>query len=1552
MKQTNNAIKFLMAQYRAIFKHANIAMVAAMAATAFASTASAAATNPIGTWDGIKNTAAGNPELVIEGTDKSIVIPTTQKGGSFDDVLTVKITGGADNAIEGVGAGTGDQPASVYNGKNLTINLAATGDSGSAVLGIGSTTGNIEVNVKAVNVSKGTLNIGAQGAGKPSTLKAENIVIGVAGEKKNDLNQVNIKEKGTLAATTKLTVEAGSNVNVEGKLLGSTIDINGGTVTLSGGATAADTKLGTLATPSDATNTTLININGGKVTAAATKSGSILADKIVISGGEVDAAGTLVIGAKDKSLVVSKGSIKTSDGAAALTIASNTEFKGGSLNVAQGTATLNGTNEFGKDSFVNSGTVVLNGNTTFANDALGTNAIGANGVLKIGKAKVTMNADTFKALTKGNNNKIHVSGDANPVAEINLTDDTVNLETTKGIGILADAGTLGGKLDSTNGKFKFSGKAATFAQKDINNTAEFAFNSFTGGTTAAGFNVSGGAAISVTEALNVTDNKALNVKQGTINLAGDAAAVSKKVGAKSITLGEASNVGNLNVKSGKWTVPSVTFTNGSGSVTGAELSVSGDLAVTKGTLSLTEGATLKVTGNLTTAGKDGKITANKSVIDTVGGGTVTLGAATAAGLELKNTSEIKLEAADFQKNSVFDASALKDAIVGESNTTISFVDAEGQKLTLSKADFDKLEQSVGDGFKGLFNVNVTGITNAQDGMALGDVTNNAAIEAYEQVSVKQASATAVTDTNRSVGSVEVTGGNTLNMGTDTSLTLNKAKDGKLVYEVKNGVAQTGNVVFKDAGNSLTLAGTGEIGSITVESSADAGTVTIGKANKTGAVTVKGNIGAEAKNSRVVGVTVNNNSSLNANNVYTTDLVLGQGSSLIAATDGVVDVAGTATIMGNVEAGTLKFAKGASIAGNASVDVSTLDLAGSQTLTIGKDGDAEGKGSSSAAVFADTFIMGAGSTLFVDPAYTEKASILAVQTIQGDVAGTDVGIAQGNIIVGKNAAFGYGFDQAGFESVMADYLVDGKFIDPKKNIGGVANAFVLNKPLTIKSGNYVAVDANLTAAPATPTLNSLTLGKNSALIVTESAFEGGKAALTFGKIATTGGETVSDAKVIASENAKISLVGTFTVKSKGIKIFDAAKSTSGGGQVAVSGSDITVEALGGLLSGTLAVGANSGTLGELKLSDDAETLAYDGVARPVGDMLLGIAKAEFDTVDNGVGYKFVTTTMGLPGGYKAIDAAAHAATYAGAQQAAVASVTTMADAMFGRVGAVGVEAASISATGSQTKGGVWLTPMYKSVDADGFNAEGASYGADVDLAGVAFGTDTVNGNMRFGAVFNIGSGDADGKGNGNGLKDEFDYYGLGIYSAMGFDNFALVGDASLTVISHDVKGFDLHGKADTKAVTMGLTGQYTFATPAVDVTPHLGARFVRLDTESYDLNSAKGTIATTDFDVQNVFSVPVGVTLSKAFVAGGWSLAPNADLTVTFNSGDTEAKSTTTFTGARAIDLNSEVLDEVTYGVTLGLGAQYGAFGTSFGINYTGSENTDAFGVNAQCRYMF
>ncbi|WP_281709447.1 autotransporter outer membrane beta-barrel domain-containing protein, partial [Anaerobiospirillum succiniciproducens] len=655
---------------------------------------------------------------------------------------------------------------------------------------------------------------------------------------------------------------------------------------------------------------------------------------------------------------------------------------------------------------------------------------------------------------------------------------------------------------------------------------------------------------------------------------------------------------------------------------------------------------------------------------------------------------------------------------------------------------------------------------------------------------------------------------------------------------------------------------------------------------------------------------------------------------------------------NLKAGELTFQASTTgsvdIAGNAVVDLGTLTGATGIKINVGKDGVENG----SATLLADKLVLDQ-ATLKIDPAYDQPyASAIAM-----DLSGTAGDTLDGHVEVSHNALFAVGFDtKAEVDAVLGTLVKNGSFADPAPsepapgpgtrssvtapdaNAVVTPNAVVLNKGIKFngKGGIYVGTKAGKNAAD-----NTLEVDAGSALVVTDKAFDVNP---TTGKktgAAITGNG--GNATATIAQGSKLVLVGAFNGADNELEILSGFTSGDAALQnftVSVGGSDLL---LGSVVNGKI----------DINLTQDKAKLAsaFAGASTPVKQLMLDMLAGDKFAYSTAEGYQLINQ-LAMANNGVAADAAAHAATYAGAQQAAVASVTTMADAMFGRVGAVGVEAASIAATGSQANGGVWLTPMYKSVDADGFNAQGASYGSEVDLAGVAFGTDTVNGNMRFGAVFNIGSGDADGKGNGNGLKDEFDYYGFGIYSAMGFGNFALVGDASLTVISHDVKGFDLHGKADTKAVTMGLTGQYTFATPAVDVTPHLGARFVRLDTESYDLNSAKGTIASTDFDVQNVFSVPVGVTLSKAFVAGGWSLAPNADLTVTFNSGDTEAKSTTTFTGARAIDLNSEVLDEVTYGVTLGLGAQYGAFGTSFGINYTGSENTDAFGVNAQCRYMF
>ena len=102
MKQTNNAIKFLMAQYRAIFKNANIAMVAAIAAAALASGQAQAAAGDLekANWAGLDGevlvgsgapTYSGSLALTADAADPVV----------NNNEFTLKIIAGDAHAITG-----------------------------------------------------------------------------------------------------------------------------------------------------------------------------------------------------------------------------------------------------------------------------------------------------------------------------------------------------------------------------------------------------------------------------------------------------------------------------------------------------------------------------------------------------------------------------------------------------------------------------------------------------------------------------------------------------------------------------------------------------------------------------------------------------------------------------------------------------------------------------------------------------------------------------------------------------------------------------------------------------------------------------------------------------------------------------------------------------------------------------------------------------------------------------------------------------------------------------------------------------------------------------------------------------------------------------------------------------------------------------------------------------------------------------------------------------------------------------------------------------------
>ena len=1116
--------------------------------------------------------------------------------------------------------------------------------------------------------------------------------------------------------------------------------------------------------------------------------------------------------------------------------------------------------------------------------------------------------------------------------------------TKSGTVTLAQGGTL--KINDTTSSASFDVSGLTFADTAAGNT--IAIGSSDSGNIAGDF-------LTVSQSIKGAGN--LTVKATNLTLGKAEATLSDKLGVKAL---EAENVTFINKDTDFNLLDNLTLS------TAGTSTIKGGLVIGKDK----SGAAVTIKGgsytfeagkNLETHSSGSIVLNNASTLDVSGVKNLKLavGASSAATVQLTGGSTLVLDQTDVFKKGATDNSieltsgdsAVKQNAISTDATSVlefklsdAFKDSGG-KFTMSKTQVENVKKALADnGLDGLIsfgnNFALSGLTGD---VAIGDVIAGA--DVYN--------GHGVTTTDGNVN-VSVVAGNIQVESNTANVTISGGKS-VILYNAKNGNFVANNNGTADVAlsgtASLTLAGAGSIGAID-GGAANNGSVVIGHSKKETSAVVAESIGDD-KGVKSVDLQGKSTLTLTKENakLQTQVLNVGDDASLVAEKQEIVvssDGGSGSTILGNVTAKSVEFKDNGTatdyvVAGGALLDVDTLSLSSnSGSLFVGKDGTDTSAGHLEVGTLALN-----GGNLIVDPEWEADASIAHIKSMGGNGGSGDAIQLDGKLGVGKNSVLGFGFDSAqDVKDLFTTYgymTADGKKLNKDK----IQAALVLNKPLVIASNQGVMIDPSKTGKALKdeidPTVaanfqNKFVLGTNGGLVITDGVYkidQDGKKTGSAVSFATTGGNVSGDGKVV--------LAGYFTGADKDITIFSGS-SLAGAGTV-------ELESLNGLITAKVDLSTGKIQANTWKFASDKLATYYTSASKPVSDLLKDVMSGTIQ--GNTIGYKFLGNVANSDDKSGVLaDAAAHAATYAGAQQAAVASVTTMADAMFGRVGAVGVEAASISATGSQANGGVWLTPMYKSVDADGFNAEGASYGADVDLGGVAFGADTVNGNMRFGAVFNIGSGDAEGKGNGNGLKDEFDYYGFGIYSAMGFGNFALVGDASMTVISHDVEGHGLKGKADTTAVTMGLTGQYSITTPVVDVTPHLGARFIRLNTDSYDLMSADGVLATTDFDVQNVFSIPLGVTLSKGFVAGGWTLAPSADLSVTFNTGDTEAKSTTTFTGVKAINLNAEVLDEVQYGVTLGLGAQYGAFGTSFGINYTGSSNTDSFGVNAQARYMF
>ena len=497
------------------------------------------------------------------------------------------------------------------------------------------------------------------------------------------------------------------------------------------------------------------------------------------------------------------------------------------------------------------------------------------------------------------------------------------------------------------------------------------------------------------------------------------------------------------------------------------------------------------------------------------------------------------------------------------------------------------------------------------------------------------------------------------------------------------------------------------------------------------------------------------------------------------------------------------------------------------------------------------------------------------------------------------------------------------------------------------GNQVAATTKAAAAPTYVSVNGIgatadevNVGANQMLII-----DADKVDVT-GTTAVFGGPVTFDSNAVAS-------IANFSVHDK-IKIGAFKQGTDSAANFGDALHDMTWA--GDLLTEveftTTGTTTTEGTV-ELRMINEKDD-GYADIAATAG---FGVAYAMFDqNMDNGTSssakfnkWLYSTTSWTDANGNMSLtqmqtaakDVASLGAT-TGVQTMTMDAVNQMGETVADRVSLLTQRAAGVNVWAAANGGMFEAKSLF----------DGAGYESDI-YSGVLGVDYQFACNAVLGAALTIGTADTDNKNSTVKASTDSDLVGFSVYASKTFaDVLGVSADIGYLTASNDVTA-NGYGQAwkfsqDTDAFTIGLRTEVLAEVGAVKLVPHIGIRYTALSTDGFEAGYK------TEIDDQNIFQMPVGVTVSGDFQTGDWTVAPKFDLSVVPTFGDKDADLKLGITGVNATDdLAVRVIDSNPVQATLGVNATNGAWG--FGLNYklgVGSDDRMNNTFNVNVRYAF
>ena len=741
--------------------------------------------------------------------------------------------------------------------------------------------------------------------------------------------------------------------------------------------------------------------------------------------------------------------------------------------------------------------------------------------------------------------------------------------------------------------------------------------------------------------------------------------------------------------------------------------------------------------------------------------------------------------------------------------------------------------------------------------------------------------------------------------------------------VTTGVGAVIGSVTKAAGASGTNFGVEGTGSLTVKGNVDVGKL---YTDAGAAVTV---VKSDAKDAVASTVTVD---TLEIDGAFTAadSVVTLNGSDTYTATTpasakGLAYVAGKALVKELSTSGDM-FVTG-------TLDVTTkLSAAAGKTVYVGNEKSAG--------------VLSVGSLesgkIFADPAWVDGksagASLVAVKTVAAAAkveAGRNsiVSLGTANVNDGVAALAKSGFTLADTPAVddpatgvKAVDAMDTKTVNSVIYVNGGKTATTV---ATAIAGNVVA-----NANSAAETVNNVNIAENSMLAIDMNTVATDGSVAVFKKDVTLNGVLYLD-NVTNGQTVKLTAARLET-SNKGIDALFEGDMLMSAVQDATDSSKITVQ------------------------MDAKSDIAMAGVSLPGFDAAYGMFAEGKNVGNNSTSAKFnkwLYSTGTSPVMVKtsdghmdvdmgalsriATDVASLGAT-TGVQTMTMDAVNQMGETVADRVSLLTQRAAGVNVWAAANGGMFEAKSLF----------DGAGYESDI-YSGVLGVDYQFACNAVLGAALTIGTADTDNKNSGVKASTDSDLVGFSVYTSKTFaDVLGVSADIGYLTASNDVtaNGYGQSWKfsQDTDAFTIGLRTEVLAEVGAVKLVPHIGIRYTALSTDGFEAGYK------TEIDDQNVFQMPVGVTVSGDFQTGDWTVAPKFDLSFVPTFGDKDADLKLGITGVNATDdLAVRVIDSNPVQATLGVNATNGAWG--FGLNYklgVGSDDRMNNTFNVNVRYAF